>query len=170
MMLAGAAIGFWVEWRGISSRDLRLPLLGPIIGSVVGLIGEILLRRHFSLESVRFSLRTMFVAMSVLAFGIVAYSRWPVDGLFEYVRYIGRTDTMWAAGFSDEAFQSVHLGMTQEEVYTLLGPPLRKESWEKECSVEYWTANGSKSHYRLREVGFCRGRVVYKVARIYSDE
>jgi len=69
-------------------------------------------------------------------------------------------DTEYAAGYSDEAFRRVRLGMATPDVMALLGPPLErawlagaKETWR-------WSRGVGDRTHRVRAVIFEMDRVV----------
>jgi hypothetical protein len=55
----------------------------------------------------------------------VWFQRWSLDGLHGIVlSVLLRQDTAYAGGYTDRAFRSIQVGMTDGRVRTLLGPPL----------------------------------------------
>jgi hypothetical protein len=83
-------------------------------------------------------------------------------------------DTVYAAGYTDEAFNAVTLGMSEQEVVHRLGPPLdlpyfperANDAWDKGMR---WTKSAHDSHYKCRVVLFRNGRVSEKHAEFYVD-
>jgi outer membrane protein assembly factor BamE (lipoprotein component of BamABCDE complex) len=60
--------------------------------------------------------------------------------------WTGRDTTIYAAGFTEEAFGRLRLGMEVEEVYSLLGEPLamrQEDSRPKWCYGEVGSADGA---------------------------
>ena len=55
----------------------------------------------------------------------VWFQRWSLDGVQGIVlTALLHQDTAYAAGYTDRAFRSVRITMTEEQVQSLLGPPL----------------------------------------------
>lgn len=82
-------------------------------------------------------------------------------------------DTVYAAGYSADAFGGVEPGMPREDVHRLLGRPLgvrdapyRELAWD---TAEFWTLSPGDTHHRRREVYYRDGRVVDADARFYND-
>lgn len=89
-------------------------------------------------------------------------------------------DTVWAKGYPDDAFRSIKIGMTRQEVHALLGPPLEiRQSYNQFDFdtirqrpgeiVECWTTTPNDSSYRIRQVVFSGDHVVDKQAEFYVD-
>jgi outer membrane protein assembly factor BamE (lipoprotein component of BamABCDE complex) len=89
-------------------------------------------------------------------------------------------DTVWAPGYSDDAFLAVRSGMTREEVYALLGQPLEVRSFPMWSDfdtrrqnpgevVECWTVTPNNSSYRVRQIVFSGDKVVDKFNEFYLD-
>lgn len=105
------------------------------------------------------------IAVVVLSFG---YLLLPENYCFFYPSI----DTRYAANFSEQRFAEVRVGMTQEEVITLLGEPFgglaanSSTRWaytqDGKCTWKDWAWLG-------REIVFVRGRVTEKIARVYYD-
>ena len=82
-------------------------------------------------------------------------------------------DTVYAERFSDEQFEAIAGGMTEEEVLRRLGPPIdapwtpqKPETWDRGMR---WSRSGNDSHYKVRVILFREGRVTEKVAEFYVD-
>jgi hypothetical protein len=79
-------------------------------------------------------------------------------------------DTEWAAGYTDNGFRAVSVGMTRKKVYELLGKPLY--TWENYGGaeiVEWWTRSPADTNFRQRAVAFQGDRVVEKVGEYWLD-
>ncbi|MGK5090455.1 outer membrane protein assembly factor BamE [Deltaproteobacteria bacterium TL4] len=66
-------------------------------------------------------------------------------------------DTRWSPGFSEEVFAKIHVGMTEQEVLSLLGEPLRRNCLTI-CEWAYaWQKTGNDSFDRrsiiLNQIG-----------------
>lgn len=83
-------------------------------------------------------------------------------------------DTIYAAGFTDDQFNAIEVGMTEAEVIHRLGPPIDEpyvprfegQGWDKGMR---WTHSAHDSHYKCRVVIFRSGRVSEKHAEFYVD-
>jgi outer membrane protein assembly factor BamE (lipoprotein component of BamABCDE complex) len=131
----------------------------------------------------RFRLRSLFVLTAFVAVAAYAFSSWcrSIDGPSGVFFTIGFGDaTVWAKGYSDDAFRSIKIGMTRGEVHALLGPPLEiRQSYNQFDFdtirqqpgeiVECWTTTPNDSSYRIRQVVFLGDRVVDKQAEFYLD-
>jgi hypothetical protein len=83
-------------------------------------------------------------------------------------------DTVYAPRYTDQAFASVAIGMTEADVLRRLGPPIDppylaetpNEEWDKGMR---WTRSAGDSHYKCRVLLFRNGRVSEKHAELYVD-
>jgi len=130
----------------------------------------------------RFPLRSLFWFSAAFAVAILVLSMWwrSMDGISGNLFAALSDDTVWADGYSDDAFRSVRIGMTRAEVYGLLGPPLevrqtlgtfdfdtqRQNAGEV---VECWTRTPNNSDYRVRQIVFMGNLVVDKPTMLYLD-
>ena len=79
-------------------------------------------------------------------------------------------DTEYAATYSTASFRAVQVGMNEEEVSRLLGPPLRQfPTGGGSRQVWAWTRSPHSSDYRMRMLAFEHGRVVERHAEFYLD-
>src|SRR5437764_1148905 len=93
--------------------------------------------------------------------GMLAIDHYLLDGLDGWLFSGGfAEDTAYAAGYSDEAFRTVRLGMTTGDVLARLGPPLwsglrdgARDSWR-------WSQSPGDQRSRVRVVVFEANRVV----------
>lgn len=82
--------------------------------------------------------------------------------------------TVFAPGYSEEGFRQVHRGMTQSQVLSLLGPPLRRyEGYWTPGLVEVWEYSRQRtgeSWWQVREVTFdMKTKRVYDTHRELYD-
>jgi hypothetical protein len=73
------------------------------------------------------ALRRLGIPAMVLAVAVLGawFQRWSLDGLQGIVlTALLHQDTAYAAGYTDHAFRSVRNAMSEEQVQSLLGPPL----------------------------------------------
>ena len=97
--------------------------------------------------------------------GTLSVPRYVLDGLDGWVisrvlAFGSDDDTEYGAGYSDEAFAKVTLGMNARDVLALLGPPLEtrplggaKETWR-------WSRSPNDGIYRMRAVVVDSDRVI----------
>ena len=128
---------------------------------------------------VRFSLRKLFLWMAVVALVLTAYRSWPLDGAVNVLLYqfVDEDDTVFADGYTDEAFRTVRATMKREEVYALLGPPINQRQHPDEFksrpapgeTVECWTRTPNDGDYKVREIVFKGDIVVRRYSEFYFD-
>lgn len=126
----------------------------------------------------RFRLQSLFIVTAGTAIALTACRLWPLDGWLGI--FCGNGDTVWATGYSDNRWRSIHAGMTREEVYAVLGPPLeirlsptlfdfdtpRQNPGEV---VECWTRTPNNGSYSIRQLVFKGDDVVDKINEFYID-
>jgi hypothetical protein len=80
------------------------------------------------LPRIRFTTRRIMVVVACLGIGLGA-ARW--------VR--SKLSTVYASGYSESQFRRLRIGMTREQVESIVGPPLRKDSTSQRWSpFENW--------------------------------
>ena len=83
-------------------------------------------------------------------------------------------DTVYAPGYTDAGFNSIEVGMAEDEVLRRLGPPI-DEPWHPETvdpnwdTRMRWTRSAHDSNYKCRLLVFRAGHVVAKHAEFYVD-
>jgi hypothetical protein len=112
----------------------------------------------------RLTVRGMMAAVVLLGSWMGA-ARWWVDHNF---------GTVYASGYSESAFRRVRIGMTPEEVESILGPPLRRDSTSQRWSpCDNWMysdpPHGLGEDYWRKWVMFQDGKVVYIDNNYYFD-
>ena len=131
----------------------------------------------------RFRLRSLFWITTVVALALVIYRAWSMDGvigtLLGLSLEIARADdTVWATGYSGEGFRAIRKGMSRNDVYRRLGPPLDLSRYPSSGiqspsaageTVECWTATEHNSSYWVREIVFKGDTVVRKLSEFYVD-
>lgn len=79
-------------------------------------------------------LKVSFLMSSILLLGIsinmYRFGYGFKDGFFRTL-LAPMEGTVWATGFSEEAYDKIKIGMTTEQVYSILSEPLRKDT---DCS------------------------------------
>ena len=99
----------------------------------------------------------------VYYYGVRGYN---VDDSIYSVVWGWATDTAWAEGYSEKKFAKVRLGMTRDQVQSIMGKPI----WEP--NNEYWsyTRSPSGTHYHQRGFVFSEsGHVEEIVKGFYFD-
>lgn len=95
---------------------------------------------------------------------------------------VATSDTVYAPGYSDEKFRSIHNGMIEGDVYSLMGTPIevwiRSDGhWRRvpygvmktnDIQWNYSASPSDKSYFR-RVIQFRNGNVTGKVAEFYLD-
>ncbi|MFQ5524832.1 MAG: outer membrane protein assembly factor BamE [Thermoanaerobaculia bacterium] len=119
--------------------------------------------------------------VAVLALALVAalavraapgVAEWAIDGGNGFLNgVLFGEDTVFADGYTAEAFRRVEAGMTRDEVHTLLGEPLatwtaERIDWNR---ADRWSLSPGDTHYRMRTVYYAGDRVVEKIGQFYAD-
>ncbi len=74
------------------------------------------------------------------------------------------SDTKFADKFSENRFEKIRIGMSEEEIVILIGKPLHKYCYNYGCDWIYsWKIKGDSDHFDLRSVFFDSSGVVEKV-------
>jgi hypothetical protein len=97
--------------------------------------------------------------------GTLSVPRYVLDGLdgwvFSRVLAFGSDDdTEYGAGYSDEAFARVALGMAAHDVVALLGPPLEMRPMGGGRETWRWSRSPSEGNYRMRALVMDADRVI----------
>jgi len=102
--------------------------------------------------------------VSAYYYGVRGYS---AEDSFYSLTMCRLTDTAWAEGYSERKFAKVRLGMSREEVRSIMGDPICKSYNEN-----YWgyTESPSGTHYHQRGFVFSEsGQVMEVVNGFYYD-
>jgi hypothetical protein len=84
---------------------------------------------------VRFKVRSMMVAVAIAGV-VVAFTKYlcidnrPADLLAAAIGALDGEYTVYADGYSESKFRSIHVGMTVHQVEAIMGPPLMKGLWQ----------------------------------------
>jgi hypothetical protein len=101
-----------------------------------------------------------------------------IDGLSgEIWNLMFATDTKYAKGYSDKAFNKIEIGMTEEEVLNLIGEPLTRwtpfSHTNSPNKAHYiglqYSESPSSTNYRLRQVYINNGVVAEVIGYFYVD-
>ena len=118
----------------------------------------------------RFRLPALFLMTAVFAIAFTAYRNWPIDGVGgRMLSIVIGEDTVWANGYTDDGWRTVHTGMSVAEVHALLGPPLYVWNNDGTETVHWWTRSPSDSDYRQRAVIFRGDKAVEKISGYWID-
>lgn len=121
---------------------------------------------HSAEPTLRFGLRSLFALTTVLAILIVAIPiYWRSAGIVGWMF----EDTVWAPGYSEQAFDAIKVGMTTQQVRKLMGPPIETGPWNGNRRYEGWTRSPSDSDYRMRGVAYEGNVVDVKISMFYWD-
>jgi hypothetical protein len=98
----------------------------------------------------------------------IGFAMCPIDGFIGNVRLLFVEDTTnWADEYSDKRFRAVRVGMSQSEVYKLLGKPFGARPYPDGTIGKSWAMIRRNSSYRRREVIFDKDyRVVRTIAEV----
>jgi hypothetical protein len=115
-------------------------------------------------SGLRVGVRGMMVAVALIG-SWLGTARWWVDHNFA---------TVYASGYSESGFRRVRIGMTPEEVGSVLGQPLRRDSTSPNWSpCENWMysdpPHGLGEDYWRKWVIFRDGKVCYVDDSYYVD-
>jgi hypothetical protein len=115
----------------------------------------------------------MVLAVTLLGATMQLYFPEGLVGLGWSLLFAGRSETRFAPGYSWSAFRHVRVGMTRDEVRSLLGQPLRVQTARYDTLYyENWVYSESpvSRSYHARTVIFdANGRVAQRVAEFYVD-
>ena len=113
------------------------------------------------LPSVQFTVRQLMVGVAVIALCCTATER----------LIHGFQDTVYADGYSEPSFLSLHNVMTNSQVQAIMGEPIRKNSWNDGGEVDLWmySVSPSDGNFWRRWVFFRNGLVYWIDCRFYLD-
>lgn len=82
-----------------------------------------------------------------------------LDGIWGWFFSSLGDDTEYAPGYSDHGFRRIRIGMTEQEVLSLVGPPLARGPMRGTNQTWVWSRSPSDGNYRVRTVIFENERV-----------
>jgi len=116
---------------------------------------------------------SLAVSLFFITIKNIDFDRLKIDGLIgEISIFILETeDTKYSKKYSHKAFNKIEIGMSKEEVNSIIGKPL--DNWNptkktKEISFVY-SISPSSTHYRLRQIQFSENLVSAKIGYFYVD-
>lgn len=86
-------------------------------------------------------------------------------------------DTKYSAGYTDEKFESISIGMTEKQVLDIIGEPLTRwqpyqytkfQDKEHFVGLQY-SESPSSGHYNLRQIYLDSGKVAEIISYFYID-
>ncbi len=77
-------------------------------------------------------------------------------------------DTVFSKGYSEEGWDDVHVGMTAQEVESVLGKPLEKDVWGSDEEWSYSKSRGFGSYFK-RDIFFIDRKVMEKDGSFWLD-
>jgi hypothetical protein len=109
-----------------------------------------------------------------------------LDGLDGWLwRRVTPDTTLYATNYTDKAYRRIQRGMTQEEVLSVLGQPLKVSTedhgkWRREETgawmrasathmLYHWSVSSNDGSYSVRAIEFKDGRVWSKRHEFYMD-
>jgi hypothetical protein len=105
-----------------------------------------------------------------LALGLAGLHFWLIDGLDGWLWSLTMDeDTVYTPGYTDSGFRQVRVGMSEEQVHRLLGPPQKRWPLEAGRAGERWSFSPGDTNFRCRVVLYRGGRVEEKHAEFYVD-
>jgi hypothetical protein len=122
----------------------------------------------------RFLAGLIFVALVAFIGGLIFVNNYLLDGIHGWFvsRVLGfgkDEDTEYSRGYSDQAFRTIKVGMTEQEVLAILGPPLERASLGGTRETWRWSRSPGSKSYRVRAVVFEARRVVAIHREFYVD-
>ena len=112
---------------------------------------------------------TIILALLLVAAIAATYHFRSMDGLDGLIfSRMFQEDTVYAPGYSDAAFRKIGIGMSQSDVFALLGPPV--STWDScDDMAMAWSQSPGDTHYRARMVYFQNGMVTKTLSEFYVD-
>lgn len=106
-----------------------------------------------------------------LLVGLVPLHFWLLDGLDGFFfSLVSEDSTVYASGYSGWSFRHVHIGMTSNEVVSLLGSPLETGALPDEGCVTWLYSNKKRdTSYHVRTIVLKGGVVSEIIAEFYLD-
>jgi len=125
------------------------------------------------------SVRRFLVGLALLVLvafigGLTLLNNYLLDGIHGWfastVLDFGKDeDTEYAPGYSDQAFRTIKVGMTTQEVLAILGPPLEAASLGGTRETWRWSRSPGDKSYRVRAIVFEAGKVMKIKREFYVD-
>jgi outer membrane protein assembly factor BamE (lipoprotein component of BamABCDE complex) len=105
----------------------------------------------------------VFISLFHIIFYMYQYRYSFPSAVWRFI-YSFESDTKFANEFSERQFSNVRIGMSEEEVISLIGKPLGKNCFNYGCNWVYsWKIKGNSDHFDLRSVFFDTDDVVIRV-------
>ncbi|MBK8874391.1 MAG: hypothetical protein IPN13_10900 [Bacteroidetes bacterium] len=118
-----------------------------------------------------------FLIFTIPLFLMVFFENFPVKSPPKVVTLILQPDTKCSAGYTEEKFESISIGMSEKQVLDILGEPLTRwrpyrytkfQDKEHFVGLQYSESPGS-GHYNLRQINLDNGKVAEIISYFYID-
>lgn len=118
-----------------------------------------------------------FLIFTIPLFLMVFFENFPVKSPPKVVTLILQPDTKYSAGYTEEKFESISIGMSEKQVLDILGEPLTRwrpyrytkfQDKEHFVGLQYSESPGS-GHYNLRQINLDNGKVAEIISYFYID-
>lgn len=122
------------------------------------------------MKFLKFSLGMSIVFLFGVGFNMYRFGYGIKDGFFRTL-LTPMEGTVWAEGFSEEAFDKIIIGMTTEQVFSILGEPLEKDTdCLKLCFWSYSWQDTQTADFDQRLVVFnSQNQVIEKRKSFFID-
>lgn len=97
---------------------------------------------------------------------------WSLDGIHgNLFGLIGHEDTVYAPGYTDAGFRRIKTGMTEQEVFGIIGKPLKeyRPDMTESMRVLLYSESPRDTDYRIRQINLSYGKVSRKHTEYYMD-
>lgn len=127
--------------------------------------------------SITVTIILFFLLFTLPLFLMVFFENFSVKSPHKVVTLILQPDTKYSSGYTDEKFESISIGMTEEQVMDILGEPLTRwrpyrntkfQDKEHFVGLQYSESPGS-GHYNLRQIYLDNGKVAEIKSYFYID-
>lgn len=115
--------------------------------------------------------RAIYIAIPIILIicGGLVIQFTSLDGVKGVVLSLVFKDTsVYAPNYLQEKYESIEIGAPRETVINKLGLPLEIDTWNNIERLHY-SISPVGSHYRVRQIGISKGKVVDKIHYYYID-
>ncbi|MDA3875425.1 MAG: hypothetical protein PF795_15870 [Kiritimatiellae bacterium] len=114
--------------------------------------------------------KTLFVVIGSILLVATGLNHWLIDGLEGVVwGTIFEEDTEYAEGYTGMRWRKLRVGMTDEQVISIIGEPLNTWTNKNSTVGMSWSQSPGDTHYRSRVLTFADGSVIRKHMEFYVD-
>ena len=111
----------------------------------------------------------IIILLLIVGFFVVLESLSPTESSGDEVLLLLAGDTGYAPDFTQEAFAEIKVGDSEARVQSLLGEPIRSDSYDDDSNYLWYSNSPSGTHYRQRHLLIKDGVVVEIIAGFYFD-